>query len=925
MTLPATLAFSVGPAIAKAILKVWLKDKGFLETVGESITDLISAQTKDDFARRKAERQFQEIGDRVAQSLVPLFESDGAALEENGRTAVALAVSETLEKTPITAQFILDRKLDPSELARHLLKSRSRATTGLSEGESSLYERTIEETSRYIVDMASQLPTFTERTFAELIKKGDQLVETCDRILIEVKKIKEGSEQTNSGQNAVRFETEYRLAVGRKLDELELFGVDFQSNVNRRHRLSVAYVTLDVRQKSKDSAIAPTISKKDAAASKDDQEQGEELMTIDVALKKTKRILIRGQAGSGKTTMLQWLAVKAASCGFDTCLLEWNAFVPFFIRLRDCVDKGLPKPEDFPGIVAPSIAGTMPNGWVHEKLKSGNAIILVDGVDEMREAQRSDVRIWLKELCETFPTARVVVSSRPTAIEENWMDAQEFDDAELQPMELSDIYSFIEHWHSAVREQIQDDAEIQQLTAMQEHLKNVIRSTPSIRSLTTNPLLCAMLCALNRDRRQNLPSDRIELYDACCQMLAERRDKERQVALQDYPQLSYRQKRPLLEDLAYWFMSNGWSVLARPRAEERLTKKLANMQGLTPNLTGSDVMRLFVERTGLLREPQPSHVDFTHRTFQEFFAARAALDEGDIGALIKAAHEDQWREMIVLAAGLAGQKIREELILGLIERGDKDANVRHSLHLLAVSCLETSVVLNQEVMKAVESRLEQLVPPNNVGEAAGLASAGDLAVKYLRSNRRIYAVEAAACVRALAMIGTDAAFEALVTYASDSRRTVFNALVIAWQAFDRNEFAKRIFYEHRNMWLHRVYTLEGFESLLKLEDVRIGDSWYIQDLTPLSNLPKLKIINLRNCVRLSNLTPLNRLTTLEFLYLDNAHNLKDFSPIAGLPNLKQIRMDTLRRGINMPDSLRKKLVLDQPELPTSQLPQSSAA
>ncbi len=43
MTLPAALAVSVGPAIAKAILKVWLKDKTFLESVGESITEFAQA------------------------------------------------------------------------------------------------------------------------------------------------------------------------------------------------------------------------------------------------------------------------------------------------------------------------------------------------------------------------------------------------------------------------------------------------------------------------------------------------------------------------------------------------------------------------------------------------------------------------------------------------------------------------------------------------------------------------------------------------------------------------------------------------------------------------------------------------------------------------------------------------------------------
>jgi hypothetical protein len=917
MTLPATLAVSVGPAIAKAILKLWLKDKPFLESIGESINDLISAKTKDVFEKKKAERQFQEIGDRVAQNLFHLFESDGGHLDENGKSAVALAVSDTLEKTPITAQFVLDRRLDPIELANHLLKARPGATIGLSELETALYERIITETSRYIVDIASQLPAFTERSFAELIKKGDQLVEICNKILSEVKRIQEGSEQTNSEQNAARFETEYRLAVGRKLDELELFGVDFTSSINRRHRLSVAYVTLDVQQKTKVSSKPNSGSGVATINSKKDRDEGEDLMPVDVALKQTRRLLIRGQAGSGKTTLLQWVAVMAASHGFDASLSDWNSFVPFFVRLRDYVDKGLPKPEDFPIAVTPSIAGLMPKGWVHEKLKSGNAIILVDGVDEMREAQRADVRVWLKELRDSFPDARIIVSSRPTAIKEGWMDAEGFDDAELQPMELSDIYSFIEHWHSAVRNQLQDEAEIQQLIGLQDHLKLVVRSTPPIRSLTTNPLLCAMLCALNRDRRQNLPSDRIELYEACCHMLAERRDKERRVAMQDYPQLSYRQKRPLIEDLAYWFMSNGWSVVLRQQAEDRLTRRLANMPGLMQNLSGSDVMRLFIDRTGLLREPQPGHVDFTHRTFQEFFAAKAALDEGDIGVLIKAAHEDQWREMIVLAAGLASQKTRETLITGLIQRGDDEPGARHSLHLLAVSCLETSVALEPSVMKEVEARLQKLVPPNNVGEAVGLASAGDLAVPHLRFSHRLYAVEAASCIRALAIIATDAALEALGTYANDRRQTVFNALVKAWQSFDKIEFAKRIFANKTHMWIYyNIRTLEGLECCIRLKQLFIWYAGHLVDLSPLSNLSQLETITIMHCWQLSDLHPISSIASLKEITLKGCTRLTDFSPLEKLPNLQKVRLDMLRKDVNIPEALRNKIVLDIPSKPT---------
>ncbi len=70
------------------------------------------------------------------------------------------------------------------------------------------------------------------------------------------------------------------------------------------------------------------------------------------------------------------------------------------------MDSGLPPPELFPTLLAGPIAGKMPKGWVHRCLESGRAIVLVDGVDEAPQHQRSDVRAWLREMSDTYPAAR---------------------------------------------------------------------------------------------------------------------------------------------------------------------------------------------------------------------------------------------------------------------------------------------------------------------------------------------------------------------------------------------------------------------------------------------------------------------------------------------------------------------------------------
>ena len=66
-------------------------------------------------------------------------------------------------------------------------------------------------------------------------------------------------------------------SVVRRLDELELFGVD-ASSASRRHRLSVAYITLSVQRKSEDrttekNLFEPALDKKLAAAKKKFTEQ----------------------------------------------------------------------------------------------------------------------------------------------------------------------------------------------------------------------------------------------------------------------------------------------------------------------------------------------------------------------------------------------------------------------------------------------------------------------------------------------------------------------------------------------------------------------------------------------------------------------------------------------------------------------------
>jgi hypothetical protein len=869
------LVLQLGPAIAKAILTGWLKDQPILNAATSSILDIIRNQTSDVLAQGRAKRQFEAISERVAENLQLVINAEGCGIDEGGQTAVALEASRTIDEAGITTAVLVRCEFDPSKVALYLRETNPTATQHFSSAERYLYERILSEAGQYIVDIASQLPRFTERTLTEILRSENRLLEKADLIIQEVRRIRENSVRENADLDTARFEEQYRRHVVRRLDEITLYGVDV-SETSRRHRLSMAYVSLNVTRSAADKdASTPTLAQ--YAEGQDSSIADEvETVSVDEALCRSSRLLIRGVAGSGKTTLLQWIAVRSASQDFGGTLQEWNGTIPFFIRLRHFPDSRLPQPEEFPGLVAGTIMGVMPKGWVHSQLTSGRALILIDGLDEISDQQREDVKQWIKDLVDTFKEARFIVTTRPHAAEDGWMASERFEEAELQPMGLSDLSAFVDHWHAAVSEALEDNDAKEKLGSLKENLKQVLRTDRAIRSLATNPLLCAMLCALYRERNQQLPSDRIELYEACCAALIERRDLERRLKLGNYPVLSYRTKKALLQGLAYWLMLNGWSEVQTERVDEHLGKRLATMRGVPRDASPSGVRRLLVERTGIIRHPIPGYIDFTHRTFQEFLAAQAVVNDNDTGVLIQHAHDTRWREVIVLSAGIGTRRSAEEVISGLLERGDREEDLRHQLHLLALACLETPVELSTSLSKDVESRLSSLVPPSNMRDAKAVASAGDLAVRYLRMYTPAVAKVpiAAACVKALGLIGTESALDALQEFCDKPRRAIADQLLRLWPLFDHEEYTQRV--------IRRLCE--------QCEHLRLRDHVYLEDLLRLPR-PLLRTLIVEDCLGLMDLDTLRGFEPLTTLELRRNNVVKSLDPLSGFKGLRELQVN----------------------------------
>jgi NACHT N-terminal Helical domain 1/NACHT domain len=564
-------------AVVRSACMLWVGDREAAADASSRLVDLFEGRVSSRIEQRKVERMFDECADIVAGRVMKLLDHDFANLAENERNAAVLAAHETFARARLTENSLFRVDLDPRLLERQLQPVAAQVLRSalLNEPAEQLFLFLIRESCAYLVEIIVTLPGFEANSFTELLSRQTVVLAKLQMVL----------DQLPIRREVNDFAADYRRQISIILDRMELFGARLQES-SRSYRLSIAYLSLSAvsytHTRLSPSSIAylslSAVSHSHTRLSPSSiRQQTVAREQVDQVLLESPRTLLIGEAGSGKTTLLRWLAVRCARRDLPAELGEWNNLTPFIIQLRRYVDQPLPRPEQFLDSVAGSIADEMPSGWVQNLLRNGEALILIDGVDELPLSERDLVRRWLFELITVFPNSYYLISSRPEAIAEGWLDFLRFRTAELQPMSPPDVREFVSHWHKAIAEGIADLAKRDELAALESAMIKVLEGDRHLRRLAVSPLLCALLCALNRELRTKLPRSRLEIYEAALSMLVEQRDRERGVESPDVL-MTRTEKTLLLQNLALWLVRNGKSYASAEEAVEQLASTLRTLR-----------------------------------------------------------------------------------------------------------------------------------------------------------------------------------------------------------------------------------------------------------------------------------------------------------------------------------------------------------
>jgi predicted NACHT family NTPase len=283
-----------------------------------------------------------------------------------------------------------------------------------------------------------------------------------------------------------------------------------------------------------------------------------EFLKVHEAVQRHVKMVILGDPGAGKTMLLHYLTAICAEGRAEAELglqadggTGCQSILPVFIPLCEFAAECAERSQDYCLLdylythAREHLLLNLPPDFFEDALEAGRGLVCLDGLDEVWAVrQRKQIADAVRALATRFPRSRYIVTSRIVGYDEAPLDRRDFTHHTILPLSDDDVREFVRKWYAArERDPMQRKQKTDDLIATIEH-------EPRIRQLTANPLLLTIIALVHRIEAE-LPHERVKLYDKCVTALVETWEDVKGLTLAEKQRPFYRQRRRLLERLAY--------------------------------------------------------------------------------------------------------------------------------------------------------------------------------------------------------------------------------------------------------------------------------------------------------------------------------------------------------------------------------------
>lgn len=461
-------------------------------------------------------------------------------------------------------------------------------------------------------------------------------------------------------------------------------------------------VLLTPGRKRGDNCLRPSDSVENTPIEESDERTVAECLTLH------RRVLIRGEPGSGKTTTLRHVA-RASALGISTeNQLPLKRRLPLMVRLAEFAkmcecDKEMTLVRF---VVTRTLRDASPESWsqvernIESELQRGGCLVLLDGLDEVGGHER--LAAELRKFIVKFGRNHFVLSSRIVGVDPAPWRELNFAEYQVRTWRDKDIEDFARRWYSS--RPVAGKAQKKDLEQRAKELTMAIMDHPPLRAIASNPLMLTILAALHY-ARATLPRRRVDLYAKIVEVMLETWEANKRTARSGDPLhgilFEGREFSWLLERLALGMQREGRVLRPRWWVSDHARQFLRDHMAIDENLVKEQserVIRYLCERTGLLVERGEGIFGFGHRTFQEYFAARGILLEVEAGGDIVSSlrpylFHPQWQEVVVYVAASLSALRATALMRVILDDPDPAGRFLRRGQRLALRCLADGAII----------------------------------------------------------------------------------------------------------------------------------------------------------------------------------------------------------------------------------------
>ncbi|MBD2506861.1 HEAT repeat domain-containing protein [Nostoc muscorum FACHB-395] len=445
---------------------------------------------------------------------------------------------------------------------------------------------------------------------------------------------------------------------------------------------------------------------------KDKREDRGKRVPVGERLAKARRLVVLGDPGAGKTTMIRWITTAYLlrlkqdpdwKDLPDVSTLPDEDWLPIIIRCRDLNDVSLSGSLDdilhytLRKAEMTTTECTALRDTLRQKLQQGTALLLIDGLDEITDSLlRAKFCQQIEKICDAYKQAPIIVTSRIVGYREmNYRIGRQFEHVTVAELIKEDKDDFASRW-----------CDITELPERKEKAKTEliqdIHSAERIERLTGNPMLLTTMALVKR-KVGKLPTRRHKLYAQAVDVLLNWRSEV------DKP-IDDDEALPQLEYIAYAMCHRGVQQLRKDEVIdlfEKFREEYPNLHDVK-NHTPKEFLILLERRTGILVEagviPHNGRdtpvFEFRHLTFQEYLAG-LALVEGHFP------NRDRSLKIADYVAPLAAQINEVQSDHPVRLRSQQEVvvteNWREAIRLCVASCKDDDV---DDVLRAILKPLE---------------------------------------------------------------------------------------------------------------------------------------------------------------------------------------------------------------------------